>query len=106
MLKEERERARTALDRIHVAERAPAEIEPEIVAKFGQLMRANVTTGEVPFRKAWLQAVVDRIEVDANVIRIVSKVNLEVAVIGAASLATLGVRSSIRKWRARKDSNL
>ncbi|MDN3624867.1 recombinase family protein [Methylobacterium isbiliense] len=106
-LKEERDRARTALDRIHVAERAPAEIAPELVEKFGRLMRANVTSGEVPFRKAWLQAIVDRVEVDADVIRIVGdKAILEAAVVGAALSATVGVRSSVRKWRARKDSNL
>jgi len=100
-LKEERDRARTALDRIQVAERAPAEIAPELVEKFGRLMRANVTSGEVAFRKAWLQAIVDRVEVDAEVIRIVGdKASLEAAVIGAASSAAPGVRSSVRKWRA------
>ncbi|WP_407529031.1 recombinase zinc beta ribbon domain-containing protein [Methylobacterium oryzisoli] len=106
-LKEERDRARTALDRIHVAEHAPAEIAPELVEKFRRLMRANVTSGEVPFRKAWLQAIVDRVEVDADVIRIVGdNASLEAAVVGMASSATPGVRSSVRKWRTRHDSNV
>lgn len=53
-------------------------------------MRTNVTSGEVPFRKAWLQAIVDRVEVDADVIRIVGdKARLEAAVVGAATSATL-----------------
>ena len=74
--------------------------------KFGRLMRANVTSGEVAFRKAWLQAIVDRVEVDAEVIRIVGdKASLEAAVIGAASSAAPGVRSSVRKWRSQGESN-
>ncbi len=62
-LKQGRDRARAALDRIHVTERPPAEIAPNLIERFGRLMRENVTTGAVPFRKAWLQAIVDRAEV-------------------------------------------
>ncbi|GEL44472.1 recombinase RecB [Methylorubrum extorquens] len=106
-LKEERVRAKAALDRIHVAERAPAEIAPELIELFGRVMRENVTSGEIPFRKAWIQAVVDRVEVDAEVIRIVGdKDSLAAAIVGGASSATPGVRSSVRKWRTRHDSNV
>lgn len=51
-LKEERERAAAALDRIRVAERWPKEIAPELIERFGRLMRQNVAAGEIPFRKA------------------------------------------------------
>ena len=34
-------------------------------------MRQNVTTGVIPLRKAWLQAIVDRVEVSADIIRII-----------------------------------
>ncbi|MCY1641040.1 hypothetical protein [Methylorubrum sp. SL192] len=34
-------------------------------------MREHVTTGVIPFRKAWLRSTVDRVEVCADVIRIV-----------------------------------
>ncbi len=106
-LKEERDRAAAALDRIRVAERPPREIEPELIERFGRLMRENVTTGEIPFRKAWLQAIVDRVEVEANVNRIVGdKASLEATIAAAGSSPMPGVRSSERKWRARKDSNL
>lgn len=106
-LKLERDRAKAALDRIHVAERSPATIDPDLVERFAEFMRENVTNGEIPFRKAWLQAIVDRVEVDDDVIRIIGdKANLETVVAsGGAHIAT-GVRSSVRKWRARKDSNL
>ncbi|MCJ2136984.1 recombinase family protein [Methylobacterium sp. J-026] len=105
-LKQERDRAKAALDRIHVNARPPAEIAPDLIERFGRLMRENVTTGEIPFRKAWLQAIVDRVEVGADVIRIVGgKEALETAILDAGSAAP-SVRSSVRKWRARKDSNL
>lgn len=68
-------------------------------------MRANVTSGEIPFRKAWLQAIIDRIEVGADVIRIVGdRENLEAALTGAGGSAVLGVRSSVRKWRALREA--
>ncbi|KQQ06701.1 hypothetical protein ASF59_23735 [Methylobacterium sp. Leaf121] len=63
-------------------------------------MRKNVTTGEISFQKAWLQSIVDRIEVSADVIRIIGdKTSLEAAVIGAGSSVAPSVRSSASKWR-------
>jgi len=63
-------------------------------------MRKNVTTGEISFQKAWLQSIVDRIEVSADVIRIIGdKTSLEAAVIGAGSSVAPSVRSSAWKWR-------
>jgi site-specific DNA recombinase len=107
-LKADRDQARAALDRIHAAERPPSTIAPELVAEFGTLMRKNITEGPVPFRKAWLQSIVDRIEVDADTVRIVGdKANLE-QVIAAANTGALqepGVRSSVRKWRDLRESN-
>ncbi|MGU3663096.1 hypothetical protein ACLBX9_02720 [Methylobacterium sp. A49B] len=97
-LKEERDRARAAL---------AAEIAQKLIERFGPLMRTTVTRGEIPFRKAWLQAIVDRAEVDADAIRIIGdKASLEAAIIGGASSATPGVRSSVRKRRTRHDSNV
>ncbi|TXN00562.1 hypothetical protein FV242_21455, partial [Methylobacterium sp. WL64] len=106
-LKLDRDRARTALDRIRVAQQPPAVLAPELIEQFGRLMRENVTAGEIPFRKAWLQAIVDRIEVDDSVIRIVGdRSSLEQAVAMNQTGAMPVVRSFGRKWRARKDSNL
>lgn len=106
-LKLDRDRAKAALDRIRVAGPPAAEIDPDLVERFGALMRQNVTNGKIPFRKAWLQAIVDRVEVDDDVIRIIGdKANLETVIAGGGTHITPGVRSSVRKWRARKDSNL
>ena len=69
-------------------------------------MRESVTSGDIPFRKAYIQSVVDRIEVDDDLVRIIGdKSTLEQAIAGNAA-RNLGVRSFERKWRARKDSNL
>lgn len=104
-LKRERDRAKAALVRIQVAERSAAAIAPKLVERFGTLMRENVTTGEIPFRKAWLQAIVDRVEVDDSVIRIIGdKANLEAIIAAGGASATTGVRNSVRKWRALRDS--
>ncbi len=108
-LKTERDRAKAALDRIHAAERPPATIAPELIEEFGMLMRRNITEGTIPFRKAWLRSIIDRVEVDTDTVRIIGdKANLEqvIAATNSGSLKEPGVRSSVRKWRARKDSNL
>ena len=104
-LKTDRERAKAALDRIISSSARSAAIEPEAVEKFSRFMRENVVSGAVPFRKAYIQSVVDRIEVDDGLIRIVGdKATLEQAVAGRV-MASGGVRRRVPKWRARRDSN-
>ena len=85
----------------------------EIVEQFGRTMRENIRTGDVPFRKAYLRSVIKRVEVDDATIRIIGEAaTLEQVVAGRADAAgaeaagAFGVRSSVRKWCARKDSNL
>jgi site-specific DNA recombinase len=63
--------------------RLRASMEP--IERFGSLMRENIATGEIPFRKG-------------------SKSTLEKAVI-VDSQAGKGVRGFVRNWRARRDSN-
>ena len=59
------------------------------------------------FRKARLQSIADRIEVGADVIRIIGgKESPENALIGSGSNAVSGVRTYVRKWRTRHDSNV
>jgi len=46
-LKLDRDRAKTALDRIR--HRSPANnIDPEVIERFGRIMRENITTGGIP----------------------------------------------------------
>lgn len=100
-LKLDRDRAKAALERIDAVASPAAAIAPELVGRFGTLMRENITSGEIPFRKAWLQSIVDRVEVDDDVIRIVGdKAMLEAAIANGGAQASPGVRGSVRKWRA------
>ena len=70
---------------------------------FSRFMRENVSTGAIPFRKAYIQSVVDRIEVDDGVVHIVDdKARLKQAVAGCV-MASGGVRRRVPKWRATQD---
>jgi site-specific DNA recombinase len=66
-------------------------------------MREKFTIGSVPFLKAYLQSLIDTIEVDDRHIRVRgSKEVLERAVL--AEQTATGSQMSTR-WRARRDSN-
>ncbi len=104
-LRTERDLVKAALSRIREAGPISSEIGPELIERFERLMRVNVTSGEIPFRKAWLQAIVDRVEVGADVIRIVGdKGSLETALTKANGSAVPSVRSSVRKWRSQGEA--
>ena len=61
-----------------------------MVVSFSRFMRENVATGAIPFRKAYIQSVVDRIEVDDGVVPIVNdKATLKWAVAGRAMFANV-----------------
>jgi len=69
-------------------------------------MREKFTTGSVPFRKAYLQSLIDVVEVGDRQIRIKgSKDVLERAILAGQAAAESGSQMSTR-WRARQDSNL
>ena len=63
-LKTERDRAQAALERARSGIRPTTKIQPIAVERFGQMMREKLTTGAVPFRKAYLGSIIDRVEVD------------------------------------------
>jgi site-specific DNA recombinase len=74
-------------------------------------MREHITVGATPFRKAYIQALVDRVEVDDGVVRIIGdKATLEQAIAGQAvagqAVAAAGVRRCTEVARARNDSNV
>jgi hypothetical protein len=76
-----------------------------LIERFGRTMRENFTTGSVPFRKAYLQSLINVIEVDDHQIRIKgSRDVLEKAVLASQSGQSWCSQTSTR-WRARRDSN-
>ena len=96
------------------AQMVPSQSIPlEIVGQSGWAMRENIRTGDVPFRKAYLRSVNNRVEVDDANVRIVGDTaTLEQVIAGYAGNmknapdGTFGVRRSVRKWCTRQDSNL
>ncbi|HET8919602.1 MAG TPA: recombinase family protein, partial [Xanthobacteraceae bacterium] len=69
------------------------------------VMRENFSTGSVPFRKAYLQALIDSIEVHDDVVRIRgSKDVLEKAIL-ARQTGEAPCSQMSTNWRARRDSN-
>ena len=104
-LKVDRDRATAALEGAKEHAVSPIQIDPALIERFGRTIRDNFTAGSVPFRKAYLQSLIDVIEVDDHQIRIKgNKDVLEKAVL--ASRHREGWCSQTRtRWRARRDSN-
>ena len=69
VLEADRETAHAALERARGANRSPVVIPSDKVVAFGKYMLERLTTGEIPFRKAYLGAIIDRVEVDDHQIR-------------------------------------
>jgi DNA invertase Pin-like site-specific DNA recombinase len=98
-LKADRDRAKEALSRAQLGLRAKAEVSPEAAERFGALMRARVLEGDTPARKAWIGAIIDRIEVDQATIRIMGRKEVLEQAIANSGQLTPGVRTCIPKWR-------
>ena len=104
-IRTERDIAQVAFDRA-VAEMQPqARVTAEKVAAFVDVMRANVLDGAVPFRRAWLRAMIDNVEVDDAEIRIHGRGTVLERLVMGGGAAPVGVPSLVRKWRTRSDSN-
>jgi site-specific DNA recombinase len=105
VLKADRERAKSALDRAKSHEGLQIRIDPQLIEEFGREMRGTLTDGSIAFRKAYLQSVIDVIEVDDNVIRIKGdKDLLEKAILARRTGTDRGSHLST-KWRSLGESN-
>ncbi len=72
-LKAERERATAALERARSASRPDFYISSALIERFTETMREKLCFGEIPMRKAYLGSIVDRVEVDDGVVRIMGR---------------------------------
>lgn len=88
-----------ARERARAAVRPAVDISPIVVERFGEAMRERLTTGEIPFRKAYLGSIVDRVEVDDGEIRIVGRKDVLEQAVMANGAPIPGVRSFTPKWR-------
>ena len=105
-LKTKREIAEASLAQIASNASAQATITPQKVSAFTELMRDKLRTGDVRARKDWLSSVLERIEVDDGVVRLVGNKQVLTAAVTGQNAAPTNVRGFVRKWRARQDSNL
>ncbi|WP_461331257.1 recombinase family protein [Bradyrhizobium elkanii] len=105
-VKTERDIAQVAFDRAVAEMRPSARITEEKIAAFTQTMRANVLSGDTPFRRAYIRSVIDQVEVDDAEIRIIGRRTVLERLVMGGGAAPAGVPSFVRKWRTRHDSNV
>ncbi len=89
-----------------IGQSTPCNARSAPILAFATLMRENIANGPVPFRRAYLRAVIDQIEVDDEEIRIHGRRNELERLVMTNSVITAAVPSFARKWRTRQDSNL
>ena len=83
-----------------------AAITGERLEAFAATMRERLETGDVQARKAWLRAVVARVEVGPERVRIIGeKASLAQVIAGQQASPQPRVSGFVRKWRALLDSN-
>ena len=108
-LKTIRDQARADAERAEVAiERQGPTITPQSIKTFARTARKRMRTESGGYRRDYLRALAQRVEVDAQELRIMgSKSELLRTLVAASSAkaAGFGVPSSVPKWRARRDSN-
>ncbi len=104
--KQDRDIATAAHERVRRRLGPKLDLSSDKMVAFGKAMQDRLRRGEVPFRKAYIRATVERIEVhDKEAIIYGRKDNLRRRV--AKGDPTVGaVPSSVQKWRTRQDSNL
>jgi site-specific DNA recombinase len=106
-LKAVRDQARADAERAEGAlERVGPSITPQALKTFARHARKRMRTESGGYRRDYLRALVQRVEVDAQELRIMgSKSELLRALVAASSAKTagFGVPSSVPKWRASKN---
>jgi len=68
-------------------------------------MREKLASDDNAFRKTYIYAIVDRVEVDDDQVRIIGRKEVLEQAVRATVAAGPGVRSFVPKWRTRQDSN-
>jgi hypothetical protein len=97
--------AQTALERARSGARSVFRISPHMIERFAEGMREKLRSAEVNFRKAQLGAIVERVEVDDEEVRILGRKDLlEEAVIGASASKGV-VRRCVRGWLANQNAS-
>jgi hypothetical protein len=105
-LKLARQKAHAALERARSTRRAVEDLSPIVIERFTRTMREKLTTGDIPFRKAYLGSIIDRIEVDDREVRVVGRKDVLEQAIFAIRQGEAGVHSFVPEWRAKRDETV
>ena len=98
--------ALAALDRARTATHPTDHVSPLAVDRFARVMRERLTTGAVPFRKAYIGSIVDRIVVDDAYVRIMGRKEVLEQAVRANEATSPVVHTFVPNWRPREDLNL
>ena len=105
-VKTERDLAQIAFDRAIAETNPQARITEEKIAAFVDVMRSNVLTGDIPFRRAYIRSVIDQVEVDDAEIRIIGRRTVLERLVMGGGAAPAGVPSFVPQWRQDETENL
>ena len=105
-LKAGREAALAALSRASSATNPAEQLTPLAVYRFARAMPERLTTGDIPFRKAYIGSIVDRIEVDDHTVRIMGRKEVLEQAVMANERTQPVVHNFVPNWRPRQDLNL
>ncbi|WP_083850598.1 recombinase family protein [Rhodovulum sp. PH10] len=109
-LKAVRDQTRLDAERAEdAASRAGPVITPPAVATFARQARKRMRTESGGYRRDYLRAFAQRVEVDAKEVRIMgskSELLRTLVAVSGGKTAGFGVPSFVPKWRARHDSNV
>ena len=104
-LKTGREAALAALDRARSATHPTDHVSVLAVDRFVRTMRERLTTGTIPFRKAYIGSIVDRIEVDDAHVRIMGRKEVLEQAVRSSETTPPVVHTFVPNWRPRRGSN-
>lgn len=104
-VKTERDIAKVAFDRAVAEMRPDVRLTEEKISAFVEVMRVNLLTGDVPFRRAYLRAMIDNVEVDDTEIRIHGRRTVLERLVMAGGATPAAVPSFVRGWLGNLDSN-
>jgi len=109
-LKAVRDQARADAERAEGAiERVGPAITPQSLKTFARQARKRMRTEAGGYRRDYLRALAQRVEVDAQELRIMGSKSVllrTLVAVSGAKMAGFGVPSSVPKWRPRGDSNV
>ncbi len=104
-LKARRDVIDASLGRIAEQASVSAVITPDRIFVF-TLVRQKLDDGEILARKAYLRAIIARIEVDDDEVRVLGDKTVLAETVTGRRGTTGNVRGFVRKWCTREDSNL